>query len=514
MPAMRSPRPWLNPDDHRYYLRIRVPKALKEAAGGKELHKVGLGTGDAGEAWARWPDALAKWEVLKERWRRQLGLSAGADNAIRLTQKECVALVGKWYRQELAEYEEDPGEPAAWDASADALIFALDDKRIPKSVDDDLDRLLATEELKVDLATRVRLLSLLARDKVRLYETLEQRARGNYAVDARLAEFPDWKKKRGQDGGSVTFSSLWESWKTNAGGALAPKTIEDTRRILDTLMVFLEHDDATRVSADDLMRWRSDLKEKGLTNNTWNNRLSLVGQVFLQAVKDRKITSNPAAGLRLRKNKKAVRLPFSDEQTVAILTAAREARRPSIRWSHWLMAFSGMRVGEAVQLFTTDIRDDDGLPYISINLDDPGKSVKTSLPRNVPIHPALIREGFLEFVASRRDPKNPNKGERLFPDKKPDKDGMYAGGAWNVTGRWVREVVGITDERYVPDHSWRHRMADELRGVEAPEEVRYGILGHARGGVGEDYGAKRGEALRRLARYLKKVKVPKGLSFA
>jgi hypothetical protein len=118
------------------------------------------------------------------------------------------------------------------------------------------------------------------------------------------------------------------------------------------------------------------------------------------------------------------------------------------------------------------------------------------------MHPALIDEGFLDYAQTIA------ADAPLFPDKRLDAFGQRGGRGWNAVGTWVRETVGITDERKAPNHSWRHRIEDELRTIECPEDARDAILGHARKTI---YGV-RGEALKRLDRYLSLVPVPRGLT--
>lgn len=113
-----------------------------------------------------------------------------------------------------------------------------------------------------------------------------------------------------------------------------PRTVEDTKRHLANLKEFVGHDDPQRLTAEDLRRWRDALKADGLTNNTWNNRLSLIGRVIERAVKDQRLTTNPTQGLRLEKSRPATRLPYSDEDPARILNACRSEKRASIRWSH------------------------------------------------------------------------------------------------------------------------------------------------------------------------------------
>jgi integrase len=172
------------------------------------------------------------------------------------------------------------------------------------------------------------------------------------------------------------------------------------------------------------------------------------------------------------------------------------------------MAFTGMRVAEVLQLTGSDILTDPTteIPFIRVAADTKaGKSVKTGVTRHVPLHPALVDEGFLTFArtVAACDP--------LFADKKPDRFGRRGGRAWNVVGVWVRETVGITDPHTAPNHSWRHRMEDELRAAEVYEADRDAIVGHARRTTGAKYGIKR-EALGRLHRELCKVRPPSGLA--
>ena len=293
-----------------------------------------------------------------------------------------------------------------------------------------------------------------------------------------------------------------DGWQAVA--VVKPRTVTETDYAVKGLAEFIGHDDAARIGRDDLMRWRDAMKAEGRTNNTWNNRLSLVRQIMQHGVSERHLTADPTDGLRLRKNRQQSPLPYSEADAARILIAARRETKPALRWAHWVMAFSGMRAGEVLQLLGRDVRQEGDLWVIDVNERGDGKSVKTGNPRNVPVHPALLHEGFAAY-AQTIAPDAP-----LFSDKRPDKHGNRGGRAWNVVGLWVRKTVGITDPLKAPDHSWRHRVEDELRAAEAPEDARDAILGHSRRTTGRQYGV-RGEALSRLHRYLSRLPVPPGV---
>ncbi|OJF90738.1 hypothetical protein AX760_13620 [Pararhizobium antarcticum] len=83
-------------------------------------------------------------------------------------------------------------------------------------------------------------------------------------------------------------------------------------------------------------------------------------------------------------------------------------------WVPLMALYSGARLMEAVQLLRRDVDCEDGIWFIDIN-DGPGaeagKSVKNEASvRRVPVHPELVRLGFLDFV------QTVEKDARLFPD--------------------------------------------------------------------------------------------------
>ena len=55
-------------------------------------------------------------------------------------------------------------------------------------------------------------------------------------------------------------------------------------------------------------------------------------------------------------------------------------------------------------------------------------------------------------------------------------------------GKWVRGTVGVTDRRFDPNHSRRHRFISECREAGIDEETRNALTGHSDGSVSRDYG--------------------------
>ncbi len=68
-------------------------------------------------------------------------------------------------------------------------------------------------------------------------------------------------------------------------------------------------------------------------------------------------------------------------------------------WIPILGLYTGARIGELCQLAAADIEKTDGVDLIHITDQGEGQSVKTTAGRRlVPVHPELVRLGFLEYA--------------------------------------------------------------------------------------------------------------------
>jgi hypothetical protein len=123
-----------------------------------------------------------------------------------------------------------------------------------------------------------------------------------------------------------------------------------------------------------------------------------------------------------------------------------------------------------------------------MKLDPDAGSLKTSgSERIIPLHPALIENGFLKFVAE-------IKSGPLFASLSPDKFGKRGGNGTKVIGRFVRQL-GLTDTRLSPSHSWRHRIKTSGRKYGLAQDILDAITGHGARSVADSYGEFPVEAL-------------------
>jgi integrase len=172
--------------------------------------------------------------------------------------------------------------------------------------------------------------------------------------------------------------------------------------------------------------------------------------VFALAVNEDIITTSPANSLSLNLNSSEPFGKYTDEQVCALLSAVGDTTEKLWhKWVIYLAAYTGMRRTEIVQLRKTDIRLDakSGRHYILVTDEGVDQSIKSkAAKRQVPIHEALLSEGFMELVGGCDD--------RLFSDLE----------SHSVTGWFgrLKDSLGIpafneAGQRMV-FHSFRHTV--------------------------------------------------------
>jgi integrase len=240
-----------------------------------------------------------------------------------------------------------------------------------------------------------------------------------------------------------------------------------------------------------------------VSNATVNKLLGGVQAVALWArdnglIADDAPWADPFANMRLSEDS-PTREPWRLEELRLLFTSAvftKRARPTAGRgeaafWLPLLGLFTGARLGELAPLTTADVTTDEPsqIPMITIREDpEQDRRLKTAgSARVVPVHPELVRIGFLRFVEQARSKEGASA--RLFPLLTPGPRGGF-GEAWSKWfGRYIRDL-GIHNRASV-FHSFRHGFKDALRAAEVSEDVNDALTGHAGPGtVGRQYGAK------------------------
>lgn len=139
-------------------------------------------------------------------------------------------------------------------------------------------------------------------------------------------------------------------------------------------------------------------------------------------------------------------------------------------------------MGEIAQLRKEDVQVHDGIPLVWITPE--AGTVKDKNPRFVAVHPHLIEQGFMAFVASSKpgplffDPGRAVTGSTKNPQSKKVGERI---------GAWIR-ANGVTDERLAPNHAWRHRFKTKCRAHKVDPGTRDYMQGHVPHNDAEGYG--------------------------
>lgn len=271
-----------------------------------------------------------------------------------------------------------------------------------------------------------------------------------------------------------------------------PATLTRWTRVMEALTAYVGHDDATRITPENIVAWKTSL----LTGNAGagtvkNTYLAGVKAVFGWGVANRKLPTNPAANISVAvpKKTKTREKGFTPDEATTILRAALgyssvKATLLGVRarqWVPWLCAYSGARVGEIAQLRGSDVQKIQG--HWVVRVTPEAGTVKNREARLVPVHTHLIEIGFLDMV------KDAGEGPLFY------ETGRMPTVVADRVGSWVRAECGISDKSVRPNHAWRHLWKTRARSAGIEADVRDAIQGHATRTEGEEYGEWAVEAL-------------------
>ena len=227
---------------------------------------------------------------------------------------------------------------------------------------------------------------------------------------------------------------------------------------------------------------------------------------------------NPLQGLKVkvRNNVREERDPFTLDELKAIFTAplytgchsVRNWKQPGsqvprdagIFWVPLIALYTGARLGEIIQLYTDDVRENDGILNFDINKDGEDKRLKNpNSKRSIPIHSALIEMGLLEHIEKCRKQRE----QRLFPDLKMGADGYYSSPFSKHFNNRFLPSANIKRGKNA-FHSFRHSFEDACRDCDISKEIMDALQGHGEGGMSARYG--RGFMLIKLDEAMKKLR--------
>lgn len=151
-------------------------------------------------------------------------------------------------------------------------------------------------------------------------------------------------------------------------------------------------------------------------------------------------------------------------------------------WVPLLSIYNGARREENCGLLLSEIEDEDELPCFRFEINGLRLLKNLQSKRRVPIHPELIRLGFLDYVQTMRRMGH----DLLFPELRAANGGTALGDVFDVSWQKIRAAAlpNAKEERKVL-HSMRHWCNNEMKQSLIFAEIRRDIMGHTTGDVNE-----------------------------
>lgn len=304
-------------------------------------------------------------------------------------------------------------------------------------------------------------------ERLRALPPFEATARKAATKTTTFTNIIDEEEKRSRDKDSLMAARRGKS----------AATLKKYRRIANEFATYRHSENATTITPGEVSRWmdhlfkaeprpsRTTVRDKGAALQAickWGQRQSS-GQLYPNGL--------PLEHLHLPEKEEvnSAKRTYSLAQAQAILKASRKETKAERRWVPWLMAYSGMRVGEAAQLRPEDFERIEGHWFAHIKAEGE-RTTKTHKGRWVPIHSAVIAEGILEFAKAAK-PNAP-----LFPAR-----------TQGNLSEWIHGVALKGDTQIPPaNHGFRHLFRDLCRRYRLDHEAEHYISGRSYGKGLED----------------------------
>lgn len=283
---------------------------------------------------------------------------------------------------------------------------------------------------------------------------------------------------------SKTLRDVFDRWKDSGDKARKADTIRAMERALKQFEgrhPGVTLDGITRDMGDAYRTW---VREQCKTTKTARDRLTAIKSLLKYAHRELEWTQRHTwEGLDIRSKTTNKRRPVQEAELVKLfgsevhtaykLPRDAKAGRDAAYWVPLLGLFTGARLGELCQLTPDDVQTIEGIPAITITDEGDGKTVKTDAgTRAIPLHPELIRLGFLNYAQRMKDQGSASLWPRMSLRK--DKPSDYF-------GRWfllLRESVGLQGAGGISSHYFRHTVRTVMHRAGMAEATMDRITGH------------------------------------
>ena len=515
-----------------YYVRQRIPTDLLAAYGGKKAIVRSLQTTDPAQARRKVRIELVHIESEFEQKRKTVKNPGMRRNLTDLSDAQIASMVVRWHQEQSKLNEENfLSDFSTNELEREEIIQTLQEEigeEKSRLIDgsyypDQANRMLKERKIEFDRESihYKKFQNLLSRASLDLVTKSLQRYQGQTVIG--IAD-PIFSQRRDTEQGIVTFGKLCKLYESNAlNKGLKPRSLKAMRDEIDLLKNFILDDiDIRKVTRPRCREILETLKsipinatkiypgksiqqaiEQGRTDNaktmsirTVNGHISRLSSLFKFAQDEMLLDGNPATNLVVIDTVQAQdkRISFSIEDLNNIFSAplytgcvdgghnynkvGPKFPRHARFWIPLIALYSGMRMEEICQLHASDIYSQKEVWVIKIH-----RVIKTKNSyRIIPVHPELIKIGFLKYVDKFRD----NKNDHIFPDLVLGKEMNYSKKVSKWFGNFL-DNLEIVDSRLC-FHSFRHTYRDALTQAQVPLQLVRALCGWSGKSMDELYG--------------------------
>lgn len=320
---------------------------------------------------------------------------------------------------------------------------------------------------------------------------------------SRSISHPTQEAARQPSSGKMLDTDIVDLWAEERDPV--EKGIYDHRSAAQWLYKRVGRKPVDQLTEDDFRQFKSKLLEEGKSPANIRQKLSRLSTLMQWASVNGHIGPNPVKGVTIKvtKSAKNKRLPFDAPALKAIFsspvfTNGERPKRLAGEAAYWLPLlglFTGARLEELGQLRVEDIAErtyvdanggERSAWFIHLREDEKdGLTLKNDASeRRVPVHPELVRLGFVDLV------KSANKADQLwlFPLLRANKFGRRTAKWGEHWSEYRRTVCGVTDRRMV-FHSFRHTFKDYARSARIEEGIQRQLMGHTGRDIADHYGS-------------------------
>jgi integrase len=311
-----------------------------------------------------------------------------------------------------------------------------------------------------------------------------------------------------------TISQAAEAWfaelTAKGGKQRRDTTLDEHRRRVQRFIKDrgdLPLADVTRQVASDF------LAKLNVHNRTRNNYAMTLKCVFKSAGRRGRFSNreedNPFGDQRTKTAAGSNRVPFTDAELQTLFDAlpreiepAKHTPETALPWVALIALYSGARLEEIAQLTTADIRNEgaNGASVWVIDIHNGGtnKLKNETSARLVPVHSALVRAGFLDYVKAL-------PAGSLFPGLvRRESKGGKIGARLGELFRKKLVALGLKRDGLC-FHSFRHTVAGRLDAAGVPINDAARVLGHAVPGMSYGTYSQGGPGLIRVKDVVEKI---------